>query len=344
MKRANGTGSVKKYKDKKRKPWAAFKPSVWVDGKRKSELIGYFETKAEAEQALSMEQIRPSSRLRNITLAELFAMWRKTRAYTDLSKSTQWCYDAAFNYMSQFHNKRFADLRQQHFQACIDNAVAQGKSVSTQNKVKILCSLLSTYAMVNDIVFKSYAVKLRTKQAEKKPVEIFTDIEIATLFENDDIELVDTILILIYTGMRLSELLTLNKFQVNIDEMIITGGLKTDAGRDRIIPIHPKIQKYILNRYNTCKYKLIEWQPNGEARSFTTNFYRKQYYKVLAQLGIKRITPHKARHTFFSLMDRYCNDLKAMADVGGHTDARFTENVYVHPDIDRLRDAVNCLP
>lgn len=339
MKRANGTGSVRKFKNRKR-PWAAFKPSVFDGEKRTAELIGYFETKSEAEQALSIEQIRPSSSMRNITLIKLFEQWKKTRAYTDLTKSTQQCYDAAFKYMRPYHYKKFADLRQNHFQHCIDSAINQGKSVSTQNKIKILCSLLSTYAMLNDIIFKSYAIKLRTENCTKKKIEIFSDIEIKTLFDNDGIDIVDTILILIYTGMRISELLTLNKFQINLDEMIITGGLKTDAGRDRIIPIHPKIQGYIIKRYNTCKYKLIE----NNGIPYTTYNYRKKYYKTLSQLNIKRVTPHKARHTFFSLMDRHCNDIKAMADVGGHTDARFTENVYVHPDIERLRNAVNCIP
>lgn len=66
------------------------------------------------------------------------------------------------------------------------------------------------------------------------------------LFENDLLPMVDTILILIYTGMRIEELLSLTKFHVYFKEMLITGGVKTDAGRDRIIPIHPKIQKYVL--------------------------------------------------------------------------------------------------
>lgn len=339
MKRANGTGSVRKFKGRK-KPWVAFKPSIYENGKRKAELIGYFETKTEAEQALSLEQVRPSSALRNITLIKLFDKWKQTRAFTDLSKQTQDNYNAAFKYMKPYYNRKFADLKQQHFQACIDSAVDQGRSVSTQHKIKVLCSLLSSYAMINDIIFKSYAVKLKTAPAQKKTIQIFTDFEIQTLFNNDQIELVDTILILIYTGMRISELLTLNKFQVNLDEMIITGGLKTDAGRDRIIPIHPKIQKYIINRYRSCQYKLIE----NDGKEYTAYSYRKQYYKVLQKLQISKITPHKARHTFFSLMDRYCKDIKAMADVGGHTDARFTQNVYVHPDIDRLRNAVNCIP
>lgn len=171
-------------------------------------------------------------------------------------------------------------------------------------------------------------------------MEIFSADDIKILFENDDVPLVDTILILIYTGMRISEFLNLNKFQVNLQEMVIVGGLKTDAGRDRIIPIHPKIQKYIINHYESCQNKLIEH--NG--KPYTSRYYRKCYYRVLEELSVKKISPHKARHTFFTLMSLYCKDSKAMADIGGHTDARFTESVYVHPDIERLRSAISCLP
>lgn len=336
MKRQNGTGSIKYLKGRS-KPYAVFRPSKMVDGKRKAELIGYYSTKEEAEDVLKMETLYPT---KNTTLKEVWEMYKRTRSYTDLAKSTQEGYNMAFNYMEEYHNKRFADMKQADFQRCIDNAVNQGKSVSTQNKVKILCNILSVYALINDITYKSYAVKLKTAKAEKPQIEIFSADDIKTLFANDDKPLVDTILILIYTGMRISELLTLNKFQVNLDEMVIVGGLKTDAGRDRIIPIHPKIQKYIKRHYDSCKYKLIE----HDGKPYTSRYYRKCYYRVLDSLSVKKIKPHKARHTFFTLMSKYCKDLKVIADVGGHTDVRFTENVYVHPDLERLRKGVELLP
>lgn len=336
MKRSNGTGSIKYIKGRA-KPYAVFRPSKIINGKRKAELIGYFATKEEADETLLMETLHPT---KNTTLGELWNMWKRTRSFTDLAKSTQEGYCMAFNYMRDYEHKRFADLKQDDFQHFIDNAVTQGKSVSTQNKVKILCNLLSVYALLNDITYKSYAVKLRTESVTKKKVEIFSADDIKVLFENDDVPLVDTILILIYTGMRISELLTLNKFQVNLTEMVIVGGLKTDAGRDRIIPIHPKIQNYIIRNYESCQNKLIE----HDGKPYTSRYYRKKYYEVLESLGIRKISPHKARHTFFSLMSLYCKDSKVIADVGGHTDVHFTENVYVHPDLERLRRGVECLP
>ena len=336
MKRSNGTGSIKYIKGRS-KPYAVFRPSKMVNGKRKAELIGYFATKEEADETLLLETLHPT---KNTTLGELWNMWRRTRSFTDLAKSTQEGYCMAFNYMKDYEHKRFADLKQDDFQHFIDNAVTQGKSVSTQNKVKILCNILSVYALLNDVTYKSYAVKLKTAKADRPPVQIFSDDDIQTLFDNDDVPLVDTILILIYTGMRISELLTLNKFQVNLNEMVIVGGLKTDAGRDRIIPIHPKIQKYVVKLYNSCNIKLVE----HDGKPYTSRYYRKCYYRVLEELSVKKISPHKARHTFFTLMSLYCKDSKVIADVGGHTDVHFTENVYVHPDLERLRRGVECLP
>ena len=336
MKRSNGTGSIKYIKGRS-KPYAVFRPSKMVNGKRKAELIGYFVTREKAEETLRLETLHPT---KNTTLGELWNMWKRTRSYTDLAKSTQEGYQMAFNYMRDYEHKRFADLKQDDFQHFIDNAVTQGKSVSTQNKVKILCNILSVYALLNDVTYKSYAVKLKTAKADRPPVQIFSADDIQTLFDNDDVPLVDTILILIYTGMRISELLTLNKFQVNLNEMVIVGGLKTDAGRDRIIPIHPKIQKYVVKLYNSCNIKLVE----HDGKPYTSRYYRKCYYRVLEELSVKKISPHKARHTFFTLMSLYCKDSKVIADVGGHTDVHFTENVYVHPDLERLRRGVECLP
>jgi len=58
---------------------------------------------------------------------------------------------------------------------------------------------------------------------------------------------------------------------------------------------------------------------------------------------IRRLTPHKARHTFFTMLSEKCTDRKGLALVGGHTDPSFTDRVYDHPDIARLREVINCI-
>ena len=244
-------------------------------------------------------------------------------------------------------------MRAEHFQASIDSAESEGKSRSTMEKIKTLCVILSKYASSQDVVRKSYATIIRLPREVKKSIPTFTETEIAKLFKNVNVPLVDTILILIYTGMRISELLNLTKFNVDINEMLITGGVKTEAGKDRIIPIHPKIQPLVRARYESATNYLIEYDKEiGNKKKGTLKIIRSKYryeyycdiyYPTLDSIGIRRLTPHKARHTFFTRLSARCTDRKGMAIVGGHTDPEFTEKTYVQPDIERLRNVIACL-
>jgi integrase len=227
------------------------------------------------------------------------------------------------------------------------------RSRSTMSDIKTLSGILSKYAKDQDIVMKTYYDNVRIPKIEKKKIDTFSDTEIKTLFKSDSKALVDTILILIYTGMRISELLKLTKFDVDIKNMLITGGVKTDAGKDRVIPVHPKIKQYVTARYESCSNFLIEYEKevgsvkNNDKRMvkrpYNTAQYRDEYYAVLDSLGIRRLTPHKARHTFFTLLSAKCKDRKAMAMIGGHSDPSFSEKAYVQPDIERLRNAIEKL-
>lgn len=335
MRRANGTGTIRKSKEKRRKPWAAIRSSA--NGKRV--LIGYFETKAAAEQALALDTIIPASELKNLTVKEVFEAWKKTRAYTRLSRQTRDNYNAAFAHMKRFHTVKFRDMRQEHWQRCIDTSTA--RSFSSQNKIKILAKRLSDYAVNSDIVFKSYASGLITDREKKSDITVFSETEIKKLFDNDKAPFVDSILILIYTGLRIREFLSLKKFQVDIKNMVIRGGSKTAAGHDRVIPIHKKIQKYVLNISESSTEYFYVHKHNGEVIPWSYWGYLKNYKQTLESLGIEYKSPHKTRHTFVSMLDERGGDDTALAKVTGHADPNFSKKRYSHPDIERLRRAVD---
>nr|WP_122013367.1 tyrosine-type recombinase/integrase [Maliibacterium massiliense] len=356
MRRANGTGSVYKLSGKRRKPWAARITKDWEDGRQEKRLLGTYRTRAEAEEALAQHRIHPIAEDGNITLKALFEQWQEMPAYTRLDTSTKNNYLAAFRkYMVDYHHVPFAQLRVPAFQAMVARAQTMGMGLSTMEKIKSLSVTLGKYAYTLDITQKVYATSVVLPRAVKKKISIFTDMDLQKLFAADDLPYVDTILIFTYTGMRISELLKLTRFDVDIEEMLITGGVKTDAGKDRIIPIHPRIQGYVRARYERCNNFLVEKvRATGSKKQGTyreeivpisPDYYRDYiYYPLLAQLGIEKKNPHKARHTFFSRMDARCDDKVAMAEIGGHTDPRFSEKVYVHPDVQRLRRAIETLP
>ncbi len=358
-KRAAGSGSITKLSGNREKPYQAHRAAVTnEDGDTIRPIVGTFATYAEAEEALLKDRIAqaapPTSEYIDFTLAEIFEEWKKTRDYKDLTKGTQQNYDAAIKYLKPFFNWKFRELRKPQFQQAIDAAEDAGKSHSTMEKIKAISTILSDFACENDVIIKSYARNVRLPaKAKKKAPEYFSDIEVAKLEKNMSDPIVEMIVVMIYTGMRISELTSLTKFDVNIKEMLITGGVKTDAGRDRTIPIHPRIQPVFSRLHATCEKHIFEQESSiGNKKYGTFKIVKKPYryehfcdlyFAALERISIRRLTPHKARHTFFTRLDAKCQDKLGMAMVGGHSDPNFTERTYVHPDVERLRNVIACL-
>ena len=336
LKKPNGYGSVIKLGGRRKKPWAVRVTDAIVDGKQIFRYISYHETKTEALKALAMEQICPTSPKAKITLNELFEEWTDTAKFKNISKQTRDNYTAAYKHLNSIKNVKFTDLRTSHFQKIIDEL---DRSKSTKSKIKILISLLYKYAMQNDICNKNYADFILLDKEERQEKEIFTDIEIQKFWDNANMPFVDTILIMIYSGMRISEMLELTKFNVDFENNIITGGLKTDAGKNRIIPIHPKILGFVKKYYNNATDKLFV---KDDGTPLLTNYYRKYiYYPILEKLQMPKRTPHCCRHTFATLMSRNHVDTLAIQQIIGHSDYAFTADVYTHSDISFLKDAIN---
>lgn len=333
LKKPNGYGSVIKLSGRRKKPWAVRVTDAIIDGKQKFRYISYHETKTEALKALAQEQISPKAK---ITLKELFEEWKETPKYKNIAKQTQDNYNAAYIHIDSLSDKTFTELRTAHFQKIIDEL---DRSKSTKSKIKVLIGLLYKYAMQNDICDKNYSEFILLNKEEKKEKEIFTDIEIQKLWDNTSIPYLDTILIMIYSGMRIGEMLELTKFNVDLKNNIITGGLKTDAGKNRIIPISPKIFLFIKKYYDNAENYLF----TKEDGSFlSANYYRKYiYYSILEKLDLPKRTPHCCRHTFATLMSKNHVDTLAIQQIIGHSDYAFTADVYTHSDIEFLRDAIN---
>ena len=133
-------------------------------------------------------------------------------------------------------------------------------------------------------------------------------------------------------------MLELTRFNVDLKNGIITGGLKTEAGKNRIIPIHPKIIPFIQKWYTKNGETLI-CRENG--KKISSRYHReKYYYPALEHLKIKRLTPHACRHTFGSLMGRANADPKHIQEIIGHSSYAFTKDKYTHPYIEELKKAI----
>lgn len=340
--RPNGAGTVYKLQGNRRRPWIAEITLSWTEeGKRKPQIIGYYETEEEAENALILNRVNPLSSKANMTWGETYEEWSAIK-YKKIKDKTVESYKGAWKYLSKLKKMKCRDVRTSHLQKIIDQ---QSKRLgrSALSKIKTLATLLFKYAIREDIVVseKNYGSLIELPKAEKKEKVLFTQKHYDILFANAHIEWVDTILIMLYTGFRISEFVSLLKDHVYLDKRLIIGGGKTEAGTDRIVPIHSKIYNFVEKWYSKEGKTLIH---KKDGSKISGNYYRKYiYYPTLEKLKIPQLVPHTTRHTFITRLNDAGVDPKTIAKIVGHTDVNFMLNTYAHKNIEELTNAIEKL-
>ena len=339
-KRANAQGSVYKLPGNRTRPYVAVLPAKYnKEGAKSQQYLGYYTSKTDALNALNNAVSSNITDRINYTLSMVYTEWSKS-SYPELSLKSVKAYKTAYNHLEILHNKKMRDIRANDVQIIIDT---MSDKVDACKKIRVLYSQLCKYAMSLDIITQNYSQFIKIKSKEKKEKEVFTIEEIRLLQDNRDNDTVKIILILIFTGLRIGELFDITSdnvyLQDNPPRMI--GGKKTEAGTNRLIPIHSAIVDYI--KYFYCKnQKYLIGNSKGE-RMDEKNFRERDYYPLLKQLGIERKTPHCTRHTFATMLQAKGAKPEDMIKVIGHTDYKTTTENYIHQNIDTLYKMVELL-
>jgi integrase len=224
-------------------------------------------------------------------------------------------------------------------QAVIDKC---DKGHSTLRKIKVLYNQMYKYAMANDIITKDYSkfveVGENVKESTRRP---FSNEETQLLWNNvDRMEFIDTLLIMIYTGLRPGELVTIETANIDLENRIMRGGIKTAAGKNRVIPINKKILPFIKARYEDGSAFQIH-NNDGKAMSYYT-YYDCKFKVIMEQLQLEH-KPHDCRHTFATLMDNAGANKVAIKRIMGHASTDITDKVYTHKDVAELLKAIDLI-
>ena len=371
MRRANSSGSIFKMKGRKRrKPWRVRVTLGWeIDsetGKSKQiiKTIGYYATRAEAEAALVAYIDCPYDlNEKSITFKELYEKWSEEYFKKLHGVSSQRTIISAFSYCNTLYNMKMRDIRVYHLQECMENAYVipdkgkdKGKkryaTAGTKARMKSMFNLMFDWAYARDIVDKNYArafdvgKEIREQQKRDKRKNIpFSQEEVNILWENvNKVEFVDMVLIGIFSGWRPQELSILRVEDIDLEEEVMFGGLKTDAGKNRCVPINPRIKDLIVNRYNEAKEMESEYlfnDVNGQQGTHMTyDKYRGRFNKVMKRLGMEH-HPHETRHTFITKAKKVGVDEYILKRIVGHAIPDITENVYTHREFEELREEMN---
>lgn len=317
--RGNGTGSVYKDGDK----WVAeiTKGYKEVNGKRKRVIVRKrgLRTKREALEclpALKGQQKREKS----ITWNALYELWLPTHR---AGKSTIDCYKAAEKYFSPVEFWKLADIEIDDLQECLDDC-PHGKR--TRQNMKALCGLMYKYAIPRGYAELNFAQYLVVTGEDGAARESFTAEHLEQMRSAyGAVPYADYVYCMCYLGFRPSEFLALDVKDYDSANKTLTGGAKTEAGKNRVVTISPKIQPLIDRIVAGRKDGALFCDEEGNAFRYD-RFRDSVFYNVLDEIGIEnpiengkhKYSPHSCRHTFATLMKNVQASEKDKMELIGH--------------------------
>lgn len=349
MRRPNGYGTIVKLSGTRRNPWAVRIASRDSKNRVQQKYLSYHATSQAALDALNEYNrniaagTAPASDNLTMTLGQVYAAW-SDRAYARLKAGSVTSSRAAWKRVSILADVKMRKVTTDQLQTLIDKDEAAGLSKSSISNDALLLKNLYNYAMERDIVGKDYSAYIQLpKIAPKQERRPFTDAEFAQLeaMAAAGVPWADTVVMLCYTGWRVGEFLALTPADYHADGNYLQGGSKTEAGKDRIVPVHPKIKPY-LDAWLSKKGAAIICDESGAA--ITQHHYRAHCFTaLLVSIGTASATPHWCRYTFASHLQKAGVDELTRKRLLGHSDKDVTEH-YTKTDLAQLIAGINQLP
>lgn len=361
----NGFGQISEIKNRNlRNP---FRAMVTVgktpDGKPICKPLkpeSYFATYNDAYAALVEYNKNPYDLEPSITMQELYDKWLPE--YEKTVKSTKSA-TSAWAYCSGVYKMRVMDIRARHVKGCMEEGVAvirgkeQHPTATMKNQIKSLFNMLLDYALEYELVDRNYSrtfnlteETVKEIQSVKKEHIAFTDEEMDLLWANASSKQgVDILLIQCYSGWRPQELGLLELKDVDLENWTFQGGMKTDAGENRVVPIHSRIQDLVLRKYQEAEALgspyLLNWaDPNNRNRKnlkLTYARYQKAFERIRDELKLNpNHRPHDGRTHFVTMAKRYGVDEYAIKYMVGHKISDITEKVYTRREFAWLREKI----
>lgn len=360
----NGFGQISEIKNRKlRNP---FRAMITVGKTETGRSIckplkpqSYFPTYNAAYEALVEYNNNPYDLDVAITVSELYEKWTSEYFKTLKSASSIRTITSAWSYCSSIYNMRAKDIRARHIKGCMDDGVAIIKgekrlpSANMQSRIKSLFNLMLDYALEYEIVDRNYARTFNTSSDVLKECEensdshiTFSDEEISILWDNlYKVPYVDILLIQCYSGWRPQELGLIELKNIDFKNNTFIGGMKTEAGTERIVPIHSKIKELVKFRYDEAvrlhsKY-LFNCPESKNSVNLTYDKYRSRFKKIIECLNLNpEHKPHDGRVYFVTTAKKYNVDQFAIKYIVGHKINDLTEKVYTKREASWLKTEI----
>ena len=246
-----------------------------------------------------------------------------------------------------------------------DGNIRNGEKLSatSANMMLSVLNLAFEYACDMEYIEENPCLRVRRTKAETKRVEAFTVEEqraIESEIARSDDRRLHGVLLCLYTGLRIGELLGLTWDDVDFTKGVIKitktvyrekdeNGIwqlcvdtpKTKAS-DRVIPLPEYITNMLRQDSVIAKTPYIVENKKGERMSIRS--YQYLFEKLTERAGVRKLNFHALRHTFATRAIECGMDIKTVADIIGHKNASITLNRYAHCMLDHKIEMMQKLP
>lgn len=360
-KRGNHEANIRFRKKEKR--WeASLMVGYWPDGRRRRISV-YGKTRKDVLE--KMDQLKQDIDLgiditNNQTFRDVANLWL---AQHQVAASTHKHYQFLLKpILAEFGNCTIASILPHHLEAFLINLAASQHSDSYIRKIKSLLTMIFAKAKKNRWIRSNPASDLENikSQVPKTPREHFTLEEMQKLHISMPYDLIsDSIRLLMGTGIRLGELLAINKssFSKDCDILHVQKAVKQIGGkisigvpkskasiRDIVIPeaFRPAAKRLL----DLCADKDYLWEIGIPGQPCHESYFRKLFKRsVESILGPISKTPHAVRHGYATVLANSSNNIsgKTIQCLLGHANQRVAEEVYIHPDAKNQQAAADAL-
>lgn len=349
-KRGNGTGSVYQLPSGKWRGAVEIGSYLTDDGKLHRKVNSRnFATKKEAVAWVSTPEAR-QERKKDLTLKKLHDLW--AASYSTGGESARTVYKAAFDKFRPLWPLKMDQITIDDLQECID-ICPRGKQ--TKENMKTVLGLIYKYGIPRHYVPENLNLAQFLKvKAGKTDWKEGIPLEYLDAMRDffGTVPYIEYVYCQCYLGFRPGEFLALDAINYDRKEKAITGGFKTEAGRNRVVTVSPKILPIVEDLVRGKLAGPIFCDNRGKAISKTR--YAEIFDAALSAVGLenpeieqngrkyKKYTPHSCRHTFATLMKRVDAASGDKLALIGHADEKMLRH-YEDTHLDDLRRITDAL-
>ena len=292
----------------------------------------------EASRALGQPDSRTFAQVYESFYAHKFG----PHAARTLSEETRKAYDYAFRKLAPVRERRLDEVDIDTLEALVNRLAACGYSKTSVSRVVTLIHQLYRYAHARGYCRSDHGLCVEMPATrEEVHHQDFTDGELRRIWEvyrkgsGADREIARMILIMCYSGFRIGEYETL-RVEAGLETPYFQGGMKTAAGRGRVVPIHEGILQLVKEISQNGKYSFLCGKSAGR--------FRKEMKRFLVRIGVDDLdacrhhTPHSTRHTFSRLCESYGVSEADRKRMMGHSLKNdLTNGTYGHRSVEELK-------